>query len=181
MDSLFHGATSYAHDYETTEAFSIGKKLFGLWQQSVPGLRPGHEYVLVQEFARILKLNEWFEWMRDSRSDKQSVTNPELLKAKEPAAAMYCLGALERFDKMDREEVGRVAAEIALRGAEGIDYSSAESKYYLKSLPGAAFSGLRLLCLMYVAFKKTEPSLDLGLDLEGPYQMALKLYQPKQG
>ncbi|MDO8672644.1 MAG: tetratricopeptide repeat protein [Dehalococcoidia bacterium] len=179
IDSFFGGATSYADDYASTDAFSLGKKLFAVWQESLPGFRPGDEYGLIDEFARILKLDEWYEWIRDPSADRQTVTNAELLKAKEPAAIMYCLGALERLEKMDREDVRKVANEIALRGAEGIDYSSSAKDYSLMSLPGETFTGLQLLCLMYVGFKKTDPLLNLGLDLGEPYELALKLHRGK--
>ena len=67
--------------------------------------------------------------------------------------------------------------EIALLGQSGLDYSSAEKQYALQSLPGEEFSGLQLMCLMYVGFKDINPALDTGLDLAEPYQTALKMHE----
>lgn len=69
-----------------------------------------------------------------------------------PDAVMYCLSALEKFEKMSRSEVQRIASEIAIKGRTGLDTNDPTQKYELKSLPGN-FSGLNLVCLMYVAFK----------------------------
>ena len=69
-----------------------------------------------------------------------------------PDAVMYCLGALEKFAKMARAEVQQIAFEIAATGQRGLDTNDPTPKYQLKSLAGN-FSGLHLVCLMYVAFK----------------------------
>ena len=90
---------------------------------------------------------------------------------------MYCLSALQRFEKMRRDEILKVVSEIAILGQSGLDYASSEQKYRLVSLPGESFSGLQLMCLMYVGFKDIEPTLDVGMDLSEPYQMALQLYR----
>ena len=140
--------------------------------------QPGDEYELVDTFARILNLKDWFEWKPDNSgpSRPEGTTNPELLKAKEPAAVMYCLDALNRFDNMSKDEIFRIGAEIALLGANGIDYASPDPQYTLRSIPGKKFTGLHLLALMYVAFKITRPSTNLELDLEEAYNLALKLH-----
>ena len=67
--------------------------------------------------------------------------------------------------------------EIALLGQSGLDYSSAEKQYRLQTLPGEAFSGLQLMCLMYVGFKDINPPLDTGMDLTEPYETALKMHE----
>ena len=51
-----------------------------------------------------------------------------------------------------------------------------DSRYTLRSVPGE-FSGLHLMCLMYVGFKKLEPKLDIGFDLSHEYEAALKLME----
>jgi len=65
-------------------------------------------------------------------------------------------------------------------GQEGIDYSSPENRYHLKSLPGQAMSGLQLMCLMYAGFKQVAPDMDSGMDLEKEYQQALGIWKRKQ-
>jgi hypothetical protein len=44
-------------------------------------------------------------------------------------------------------------------------------KYQLLSLPGR-FSGLHMVCLMYVAFKIIDPTADIGFDLAKEYALA---------
>jgi hypothetical protein len=62
-------------------------------------------------------------------------------------------------------------------GRYGLDYASSEPKYKLRSLPDKQFSGLRLMCLMCVGFKRVDPSLDTGLPFADAYSTALTLYQ----
>jgi hypothetical protein len=92
---------------------------------------------------------------------------------------MYCLGAMERFSKMPQEEVKQIATEIALKGRTGLDTNDPAPKYQLKSLPGD-FSGLNLVCLMYVAFKSFAPEMDIGFDLSKEYAAAQALMAEKQ-
>ncbi|NLD44026.1 MAG: tetratricopeptide repeat protein [Chloroflexi bacterium] len=90
-------------------------------------------------------------------------------------AVMYCLGALEKFEGMSDAEVQQVGAEVAMLGTKGIDVNDPTPKYNLRSLPGES-SGLRLLCLEYVAFKRVAPQLDIGFDLSREYEAALALH-----
>jgi len=93
---------------------------------------------------------------------------------------IYCLSAWQRFEKMRRDEILKVVSEIAILGQSGLNYASPEQKYRLASLPGESFSGLQLMCLMYVGFKDLQPALDVGMDLSEPYQMALKLHKEQE-
>jgi len=91
-------------------------------------------------------------------------------------AIMYCLGALEKFESMSADQVQKIGFEIAMLGTRGIDVNNADSRYTLKNLPGE-FSGLHLLSLQYVAFKKIAPEQNIGFDLSAEFQAALKLFQ----
>ena len=93
-----------------------------------------------------------------------------------PDVMMYILGALETFEKMTPTQVQQVGFEIALKGQTGLDTNDSDQKYTLKSLPGK-FSGMHLVSIMYVAFKKIDPTLDSGIDLSGEYEAALKLHK----
>ena len=55
---------------------------------------------------------------------------------------------------------------------KGIDHAEPKKNYSLKSCPGEAFSGLHLLCLMYVGFKLYDPKVDCGLDFAEAYKLA---------
>ena len=72
-----------------------------------------------------------------------------------------------------------VSREIALLGSSGIDYASSETKYSLASIPNEKFTGLQLMCLMYVGFKKVNPSLNPAPDLDNAYETALKMFNSK--
>jgi len=93
-------------------------------------------------------------------------------------AVMYCLGALEKFEHMDLAEVQKIGFEIAMLGTRGINVNDPDVRYTLNSLPGD-FSGLHLLCLEYVAFKKVAPEQDISFDLAAEYRSALSLYEKK--
>lgn len=191
-DSLYGGRTDYARPYRSENFFSTAQKLFGLWQDMMRDYKHGDEYSLVDEFARVLKLENWFEWVTDfgvsvdesspfipyREESSQGPTNPELLKQKEPATLMYMLGVLERFDKLSQEEIRAIGFEIGIRGMEGIDYASSDKEYTLKAFPGEKFSGLQMLCFMYAAFQVIDPKLNTGLDFKDVYQMALKMFKP---
>jgi hypothetical protein len=77
---------------------------------------------------------------------------------------------------MDHDQIFTAVSEIALLGQQGFDYRSSEEKYTLRTLPGS-YSGLQLMCYMYVGFKIVQPELDTGLDLEDAYQSALAMRQ----
>lgn len=92
-----------------------------------------------------------------------------------PDAVMYCLGALETFAKMSRADVQTIAFEIAAKGQSGLDTNDPTPKYQLKSLAGN-FSGLHLVCLLYVAFKSIAQEADVGFDLSKEYAAAQALH-----
>ena len=94
-------------------------------------------------------------------------------------AVMYCLSALQHFEKLSLEQVRQIGFEIALLGTRGLDVNSSEQKYTLKSMEGN-FSGLHLVCFQYVAFKKIAPEHSIGFDLSVEYQAALKLFGDKE-
>ena len=180
IDHLWQGRTNYAEAYERTRHYRDGKKLFELWHDAMDSLEPGDEYELVDAVAESLRVSDWYDWQPDEPQPAEEaggVTNEALLQEKEMASTMYCLGALQRFEDMSRAEIQEIVGEIALMGAAGIDYASSEQKYTLKSVPGEQFSGLQLVCMMYVGFKEVDPTLDVGVDLSQPYQAALQLHQ----
>lgn len=90
-------------------------------------------------------------------------------------AVWYCLAALEKYEEMSRSEVQTIVLEIALLGQGGLDINDPDRKYRIKSLPGE-FSGLQLLCYMYVGFQRIDASVDIGADLSDEYQAALSIH-----
>lgn len=92
-----------------------------------------------------------------------------------PDAMMYCLGALEKLSKMEKEEVKKCAVEIAMRGQNGFDFNDSTPKYQFKTLEGN-FSGLQALAYMYVSFKYVMPDADIGFDLSREYAAAKSIF-----
>lgn len=89
-------------------------------------------------------------------------------------AVMYCLAALERFTDMDKQQVQGIAFEAALLGQNGFSVNDPSSSYTLRSLPGT-FSGLGMVCLMYVGLQRIKPGTDVGFDLAQEYAAAQQL------
>ncbi len=95
-------------------------------------------------------------------------------------AVMYCLDALEKFEAMTDEQVRAVTLEIALLGRQGLDTNDPAPKYSLRSLPGE-FTGLQLVSLLNVGFKRINPGHDMGFDLSKEYETAKQLFTRKKG
>lgn len=194
MDNLFEGVTNYAAPYRNSGMFSTGQQLLAQWEQTMAHFQPGDEYTLVDAFAQLLNLQSWYEWRAPAPQTTPTKpspttvgpeggsTNPGLLQdpTLQTAAMMYMVDALERFEHMQEREIFQVAGEIALLGNTGLDYASSEQKYTLRFLPGETFSGLQLMAMMYVGFKKVQPDLDTTLPLDDAYALALRMYQGKQ-
>jgi len=179
MDHLYNGRTDYSAAYRSSRHYSLGKKLFETWLEAMKNFQPGDEYELVDQVASELKVQGWYDWKQDEELPPEEgggITNPELLELKEPAAVMYCLSALQRFEDMSRDEILGIVSEIAIMGQSGLDYASSDKKYSLQSVPRETFSGLQLMCLMYVGFKDVDPTVDVGVDLSGAYETALRLH-----
>jgi tetratricopeptide (TPR) repeat protein len=180
IDDLFHGRTNYSTVYRSSEVFSAGKNLFDIWKKRMAVFQSGDEYDLVDEFARLLKLRSWYIWKTDDGSDmnrdRLSSSNPAPITTDKPEAYMYCLDALRRFDGKSRDEIVAVASEIGILGMNGIDHTS-EKTYTLMAFPNERFTGLALLCIMYVGFKLYDPSINSGLDFAEAYELAREAHK----
>jgi hypothetical protein len=55
---------------------------------------------------------------------------------------------------MSHEQVKKIGAEIAILGRSGFDVNNPAKRYQVKSMEGD-FSGLQLVCYMYVASKQS--------------------------
>jgi hypothetical protein len=187
LDEFAQGATDFWSHYRGFDSAATSQRLFQRWKDRQDNLQPGDEYDLVDEFAVILGMRGWYEWKPDSGKDDNSTgrsdtgtANPSLLQEKHSAVAWFLLDALQRFDPLPVDKVRDIAIEIATLGQRGLDYASPEKQYSLRSLPDDSFSGLQLMCLMYAGFIRVAPDADPGMDLEEPFQQALKLYHGKR-
>jgi Tfp pilus assembly protein PilF len=112
----------------------------------------------------------------DAKEMRRMILNRDLHKqGLRPDAVLYCLGALELFKDKPDVYVREVTFEIGLLGRSGLDVNNPDRKYRLKSLPGE-FSGLHLVSIMYVGFRRIDPSVDIGTDLAREYVAARKLF-----
>lgn len=91
-------------------------------------------------------------------------------------AVSYCLAALKLFDSRKKQDVRDITFEIAMLGTKGFDTANPDHKYTLKSLPGE-FTGLQLVCYMFVGFKFIAKTQDIRFDLSEEYAMALDMWE----
>jgi tetratricopeptide (TPR) repeat protein len=89
-------------------------------------------------------------------------------------AVFYCLSAINFFKNKSVEEIKDISFEIGLKGRNGLDINDPQGKYQVIFMPGT-FSGLQLVCYMYVGFKLIAPQKDIGIDLSEEYRTALRL------
>lgn len=186
VDQLYGDRTDYASQYKQVGEAINGPRIYNLWRKTMRKFSPGDQYRLVDDVASLLGLEGWYTWREDRAPVSvpeveepdlpQGITNEELLEAKKPAAVMYCLDALERFEGMPRDEIFKLASEIALMGSGGLDYASSEKKYHVTAYEDESFSGLQMMRMMYVAFQKVDPSIDLQMPLADVYREARELY-----
>ncbi len=184
LDHLSDGATRAWAPYRRLETAELSEKLWRHWQQRQPALTPGDEYDLVDEFADLVGLRDWYAWKPDpgdqqpaaDEPGREGTSNPELLRAKHPAAVWFLLDALKRYARLPDAAVRQIALEAALLGREGLDYASPDKNYTLRALPGETFSGLELMCLMHAGFKRLAPGEDTGMNLDEPFLTALELF-----
>lgn len=117
----------------------------------------------IAEFARSKRSKLAHETMRFAVDD-----NPRM------DAVMYCLAALELFEKQP-ELRKSVTFEIAMLGRQGLDINDPTQKYTLKSLTGS-FSGLQLVSYMYVGLRHLAPEMDPGIDLSREFKQAKQMF-----
>lgn len=84
---------------------------------------------------------------------------------------MYCLDAMEKFEAMGEAQMSEVVMEIVLLGRQGLDVNDSSRKYQLRSMAGD-FSGLHLVSMMYVGFRRLRSEADIGFDLSREYEVA---------
>ncbi|WP_431065688.1 tetratricopeptide repeat protein [Methylotuvimicrobium sp.] len=90
----------------------------------------------------------------------------------------YCLQALEKFKGMSHQEIAGVALETATLGQSGLDVNNPDKTYLLRSIPGN-YTGLNVVCIMYVAIQQIAPGQDVGFDIKAEYEEALKAFNKK--
>ena len=140
----------------------------------------GRQKEAAEAYLKVIEINEYgkiAELAQEARRKMAAQTfKDRAVGGLRPDAIMYCLNAMEKFDKMSQEEVKRIAFEIAMKGRTGLDTDDPTPRYQLNSLP-ENFSGLNLVCFMYVAFETVAPETDVGFDLSKEFAAAEALYR----
>jgi len=94
-------------------------------------------------------------------------------------AVQYCLDALQTISTMSTTDVRKLALDLAMAGRGGLEVNNPNSRYRVKGLQGE-FSGLAMVCFLYVVMQQIAPEANVGMDLSQEYQMAKKLFdRPK--
>jgi tetratricopeptide (TPR) repeat protein len=65
LDQLFGGATAFADPYRKLDNFAMARRLHDHWTSRADSLSPGDEYDMVDEFAEMLGIRGWFDWIPD--------------------------------------------------------------------------------------------------------------------
>jgi len=171
---------------------------------------PAEEYELVMHWAEDLKLDKNFEFVnevefRNPRTEidklldsierdpfdlesKDSYKEREMEKFQKSqqtmgtnmAIVMYMLDALEFFEGMPKNEIKKIATEIAIQGTQG--YRPDKEDYRIYSIKDKKFSGYHVLAFYYVSWSLAIPEMvtQLNLPYTEEYKLALAMHKPKQ-
>jgi len=162
------------------------------------------EYELVIHWAEDLKLDKYFELEGEIQFRKRSdISNYIETAGKDPfgieerdpvkeremrkfqksqeeigtnmAVVMFMVDALQYFENKSKDEVHKIAYEIAMQGTMG--YHPDKKGYKVNSIPNKEFSGYHILAYYYVSFAIAHPDVlpELKLPYNNEYNMALTL------
>ena len=76
-----------------------------------------------------------------------------------PEAVKFCLEALQKIHALSDKEIAGIAIEAATLGQSGLKIDSPEKQYTLNTLPGK-YTGLNVVCILYVAVQHLSPRTD---------------------
>jgi tetratricopeptide (TPR) repeat protein len=171
---------------------------------------PAEEYELVLHWAEDLKLDKNFELVseKEYRTKRTDIDNllssiekdPYDVESKDPykeremgkfqksqetigtnmAVVMFMVDALQLFEGMAKEEIKKIAIEIAMFGTQG--YSPAKKGYSIPSIPNKQFSGYHILAYYYVSWMLTIPEMvsQLNLPYADEYKLAANMHKPNK-
>jgi tetratricopeptide (TPR) repeat protein len=171
---------------------------------------PAEEYELVLHWAEDLKVDKNFELVNEQeyRTKRTDIDNllssiekdPYDLESKDPykqremdkfqksqeqiginmATAMFMVDALQFFEGKPKEEIKKIAFEIATQGTQG--YRPDKDNYRINSIKDKTFSGYHILAYYYVSWSLAIPEMvsQLNLPYEAEYKMALTMHKPNK-
>jgi tetratricopeptide (TPR) repeat protein len=171
---------------------------------------PAEEYELVLHWAEDLKLDKNFELVNEKEFRTKRTNIDELLssiekdpydlESKDPykeremekfqksqetigtnmAVVMFMVDALQFFDGMPKEEIKKIAFEIAMQGTQG--YRPDKDDYRISSIKGKTFSGYHILAYYYVSWALAIPEMlsQLQLPYDDEYKLASTMHKPNK-
>jgi Flp pilus assembly protein TadD len=133
-----------------------------------------------EAYAQAIRINPHTDIAEQARQESSGLAQQTFAHggagAPRVEAVQHCLAALKTFAPLTNAEIKRITGEIAMTGRNGFDINKGEKRYTLKLMPGE-YSGLQLLCYLYVGFQIIAPGTSIGFDLEKEYHAALALFQ----
>lgn len=186
------------------------KDFYDEYLQYIDDKEPAEEYEMVLHWAEDLKLDKNFELVneveyRTKRTDIDNLLtsiekDPYDLESKDPykeremdkfqksqesigtnmAVVMFMVDALQFFEGKSKEEIKKIAFEIAMQGTQG--YRPDKSDYRISSISGKTFSGYHILAYYYVSWVLAIPEIlsQLQLPYDDEYKLALTMYKPNK-
>lgn len=128
-----------------------------------------------QSYHRAIALNEHNNLAEAARESLTVLARTEMAEqaggVPNPKAVEHCAAAIKMFSALPVEKVKAITAEISIVGRSGLDVNDPTKRYALKGLPGS-FTGLELVCYLYVAVQMLAPGSDVGFDLSREYEIA---------
>jgi len=166
---------------------------------------PAEEYELVLHWAEDLKLDKNFELidevayrnrinnpeniLKEIEKDPFDVNSNDLQKKRDVenfqksqqeigtnmAVVMFMVDALQFFEGMSKEDIKKIAFDIAMQGTQG--FSPDKDNYRINSIKNKTFSGYHMLAYYYVSWSLAMPDEvnKLGLEYEKEYEMAKQM------
>jgi Tfp pilus assembly protein PilF len=202
-------AIDFISEYKATKIeLDTANKFYQEYLEYKEDKKPAEEYELVQNWADDLKLNDYFELIGENQYRQRSNIdgfiddlnkNPFGTDEKDPvkekkmetflekqkeiglnmAVVMFMGGALQFFEDKTKDEIKKIAFEIAMQGTQGYDPNV--KNYKLSSIPNKDFTGYQILAYYYVSWSIAIPEMleQLQLPFDEEYKLALTMFKPK--
>lgn len=167
----------------------------------------GEEYELLENWAKDLNLENNFELIYEQELHKKPTDIDSLIDSIENdpyglegdqtkrqrdqekfdksqakiginmAVVWFMVDALKHFQNMPKEEIKKIAYEIAMTGTQGIKPD--QQDYKIGGIPNKLFSGYHLLAYYYVSWSLTTPEMvdSLNLPYKKEYDMAKTMFK----
>ncbi|WP_218598316.1 tetratricopeptide repeat protein [Polaribacter sp. NJDZ03] len=168
----------------------------------------GEEYELLLHWAEDLKLEKNFELVEETKYRKgdnvddfiddlekdpfglneensEKVSEMETFQKSQAdiglnmAVVMFMVDALQFFENQSKEEIKKIAFEIAMQGTQG--YNPENKDYRISAIKGKLFSGYHILSYYYVSWSLAIPEMlsQLHLPYDEEYKLARTIHKKK--